>query len=235
MRGAAPAPNPTTGVTMPRRSEHDWYTRTLDIVHRERRRNGEALKTDKEQTDPALDPDTLRDRHPSPPRPSRTDTGGDKPDAQPQTRNRMAPSTDVVLGTAGWANSDLYPSCRAPYALSRLPRLDRPALVTPQDQGVQVRATSQEPVSRPPTPLVVHPLPRGRMERRGRSLLRRLANELRLGRTRRQRGSALASATDGSGRDRVQAVRLLRCVARGTVAQYVATLSRVSVRVTFRV
>ncbi len=148
--------------------------------------------------------------------------------AEPQTRHSVAPPTNVVLGNAGWATSDLYPTCRTPHDFRCVPSLDRPSLVTPP------RHSSPLCVSPPddwaPQPLALHPQPRRILERADRQwLLWWTPDDVRLGRPRRQRRPALAGGTDASSRDRVSAFRLLRLMARRAVAEYFATLSRLPV------
>ncbi len=160
---------------------------------------------------------------PAEPASSRGVSGAESP-----SRDRVASSTHLVLGNAGWANSDLYPPCRTPNDFCCVPGVDRSALVAPPDQGSPLRAGP--PSDRPPRPVALHPLPRGSVERADRKrVLRRATDDVRLGWTGRQRGTTLAGAADAGSGDRLPAFRLLRLLAPRSVAGYLSSLSSVQV------
>ncbi len=158
--------------------------------------------------------------------------------AERQAGDRLEPPTHLALAGRGphppfadypWGTQDPF---------GRLSQVGRAAM----EQATTLRL----PSGTPPPPfgswdpasraLALHPLARGGVERQHRQrLLRRLADDVRLGRTGRECGPTLADGTDAGSGDRVPAFRLLRLLDRGAMAEYLAALSRVSIRVTDRV
>ncbi len=158
------------------------------------------------------------------------------PGAEPQTRHSVASVTDLALARFGREIQNSIRLCRTEDPLDCLSFVARPSVEPSQNPGPQVRARTPRLSGGTPLALVVHPQSRRSMERAdGQRILRRTPDDVRLGRARRQRGLALPGGPDAGSGDRVPPFRLLRLLARRAVAEYVATLSRVSVRVTDRV
>ncbi len=147
------------------------------------------------------------------------------PDAgtEPQTRDNVAPLEDVALGSVSWKNANANLARGTAYGVYLVPSLDRQALVTPAGPRPPLLALTP---TDPPGAVGVHSPRRRVVERSGRPVLRRIADDVRLGRARRECSLALARATDARGRDGLPAIRLLGRLARGAVAEYVAAVSR---------
>ncbi len=156
------------------------------------------------------------------------------PGAQSQTRHSVAPLEDLALAGHSGKSPDTERSRRASHHIYGVPSLDRQAVESPPHPGTPLRPSP--PADRASEPLALHTQPRRLLERADRQwLLWWTPDDVRLGRPRRQRRPALAGAADASSGDRVPAFRLLAGVARRAVAKHIATVSRVSVRVTDRV
>ncbi len=148
--------------------------------------------------------------------------------AEPQTRDSVASLEDLALARRHRQSSNADRPRRTTHHVDRVSRLDRQALVAPPRHSSPLCIDPSDDWA--PQPLALHPFARRSMEREYRKwLLRRPTDDVRLGRTRRQRRPALAGATDASSGDWVPAFRLLRLLARGTVAEYLATVSRLPV------
>ncbi len=145
-------------------------------------------------------------------------------DRSAQTGHRVAPVTDLALARHRRQDQDAHRARRDADSFDGVPRLDRTSLVAPSPHGTTTSSTA--PGYRAPLTLALHPSGRRRVERRGRTLLRRAPDVLRLGRAHRRRLVALPVRADAGSRDRLRAVRLLTRVARRAVAQYVTTVSR---------
>ncbi len=146
------------------------------------------------------------------------------PGSQPAAGDRLASFANVALARHCRQDENEDKSRGAAHPLRGVPGLDRQALVAPKDHRTQARDASSS--HRAPRPVALHPLEGGRVERRRRSLLRRLADVVRMGRTSHRRRTLVAITADASSRDRVRQVRLLDRVARGAVAEYLATMPR---------
>ncbi len=146
------------------------------------------------------------------------------PGSQPAAGDRLASFTNVALADHRRQDENEDKSRGAAHALRGVPGLDRQALVAPKDHRPQARDASSS--HRAPRLVALHPLEGGRVERRGRTLLRWLADVVRLGRPSHRRGALVAVPADASSRDRVRQVRLLDRMAGRTVAEYLAAMPR---------
>ena len=177
--------------------------------------------------------DNSRTRHlslvPSTPRAS-ADTGGNATDQrgpghESAPRDPVSPGEDMVVSGQGRCGSYTIRAHGTANFELVVPGLAQPPLAAPPGPSKKTQATAAALAQ---VTLALHPFAGGRMERPGGALLRWPADDVRLGRTRRQRRPTVAGATDASSGDRVPALRLLRLLARRAVAQYVAALSCVS-------
>jgi hypothetical protein len=150
-----------------------------------------------------------------------------------ETWDRLSPTEDLVY--AG-------PSGREAYAVDtrgktntfrRVPALDRQTVAGPTEGSSTVGYSQFAPHiwirDRPPRPVDVHPPGRRVVDGRGRTFLRRLADDLWLGWPRRGRGEAVPGTTDGSGRNRLSPRWLFDYLASRSVAKHVATLLAVRI------
>ncbi len=177
----------------------------------------------RKESHPQLAPGTRHNDHTTPC--SAETSGLDRaPDDDAKTRHLVAQIEDVALARCRRQDENEDKSRGAAHPLRGVPGLDRQALVAPKDHSTQARDASSS--HRAPRLVALHPLEGGKLDGRGRAVLRRLADELRLGRTRHRRRALVAITADASGRDRLRAVGLFDRVARGAVAEYLATMPR---------
>ncbi len=146
------------------------------------------------------------------------------PDDDAKTRHLVAQIEDVALARCRRQDENEDKSRGAAHPLRGVPGLDRQALVAPKDHSTQARAASSSHSA--PRVVALHPLEGGSVERRRSALLRRLADVVRLGRTSHRRRLALTGSADESRGAWLRQVGIFDRVARGSVAEYLATVPR---------
>ncbi len=151
---------------------------------------------------------------------------GHLPGSQPEAGDRVASPPYLALAGREWAHTHTLGSRRAPHTLDGVSQVDRSAVVAPSNPSSQVRARAPRDDRGSSGSVALHPLEGGGVEREhGQWFSGGSANDTRLGRS-VSPGLALAGGADGARGAPVSRVRLLARVARGTVAEHIAALSR---------